>query len=961
MNYIWRSNFWPSSLGVQRFVWASNQITSIMQGADPVHPKASTQAGIDEPIVQDNSETPSSSASTTNIDVGPKGVLATTEKIEIPPFIDGKPFFEGVSGLLCSSDSEKLDHILRGAVSLAWELPRQTPFVLLKTLPMWSQALFHLMPLADPHQSKTLFEALVSCIDVIKHASDTNHEFIQSVLSDWITWSVSTFQCNADSHDPLYVVLLREFVRLTRPWLAPTNSSLGRSFHHCHTAALSVADIILSLISKLAASTNGVQPRGISQAWGHVSKLAASLGSLIATGDRHVVWSHVDPAKDAKEQPPRDLSNYLNVCSAFAEFMRSWFSLGQRGTTAQACFTFCRELCLHDKGDSFIVYFWKRFCSEATDTPFLFPPAYPDISFPLFHWTGPASRSAQRVCVVGTHISKAGVENTPIASVAFNICSGMLLKGSSNGTSLGLCIVNAIIGASCDFEHPSTAAVIRSSAASLLERLLFASAPFISLNHSKDSQAVTNFFSLVARTLTCVSDADWEQYWLQEIDKQNISLSSSFMEDSRRQLPSNGAEHPMSLFGWLKAMLIVAFKENQGLDSETGAKNTSVDQIDPYPTSKFLNYSGKLDDEVKFSLAMCVSNGLHVLLEHLKSEKFLQRLEVSETKTHFFDLMLLDDSAKITGIVTGQISSQSCTLFEGTWSLLLHLHFILVCSQNSFEYKSHLFELPTGEARRLSVTSKQSMDATANAKQLLENRYSKQAPSEAHFKLHRNTKNIYIAIHCSLKLLLDQSVHCLFVSSSHDVLSCRYRNRIILQIFLEGTNMNQYDSSEFSFGSTQVSSNYTPSLSSPVVANDLKRSQSAFASVPSVSLDFFVSDEAYSVTNPPASLLSQASTSIDSVIPPPFITPSPSEEDITPVANEMMLSRGASGSNEKKFSRDSQSDPLLPLRAPVSRPALLRSLETLCDQGNIKFLTDFMLMYIREDFRLNSSNLFASR
>ncbi len=925
-----------------------------------MHPESSALAGIGDPTAHDHPETPSSAASSTCADVDPNGFCETTETFGLPPFIDGKPFFESVSGLLCSSDSEKINQILRGAVLLAWELPRQTPFVLLKTLPVWSQALFHLLPLADPHQSKTLFEALVSCIDIIKHASDSNHDFIQSVLSDWITWSVSTFQYHADSHDPLYVVLLREFVRLTRPWLAPINSSHGRSFHHCHTAALSVADVILSLISKLAASTNGVEPRGIAQAWGHVGKLASSLGSLIATGERHVFWSQVDATKDVKEQPPRDLSNYLNVCSAFAEFLRSWFSLGQRGTTAQACFTFCRELCLHDKGDAFIVYFWKRFCSDATDIPFLFPPAYPDISFPLFHWTGPASRSAQRVCVLGTHFSKAGVENTPIASVAFNICSSMLLKGSSNGTSLGLCIVNAIIGASCDFEHPSTTAVIRSSAASLLERLLFASAPFISQNHSKDSQAVTNFFSLVARTLTCVSEADWEQYWLQEIDKQNIFLSSSFMEDSRRQSSSNGADHSMSMFGWLKAMLIVAFKENQGLDSESGAKNTAVDQIDPYPMSKFLNYSGKLDDEVKFSLAMCVSNGLHVLLEHLKSEKFLQRLEISERKTHFFDLMLLDDSAKITGITTGHISSQSCTLFEGTWSLLLHLHFILVCSQNSFEYKSHLFELPSGEGRRMSVTSKQSMDATANTKQVLENRYSKQAISETHLKLQRNTKNVYTAIHCSLKLLLDQSMHCLFVSSTHDVLSCRYRNRVILQIFLEGTNMNQSDSSEFSFGSTQVSSASTRSLSSPV-ATVLKRSQSAFASVPSVSLEFFVSDETNSLPSVPLSLLSENSTSSDSVIPPPFITPSSSEDSIQLVANEMMFSRGASVPDEKKSIHDSQSDSLPPLLTPVMRPASLRSLETLCDQGNIKFLTDFMLMYIREDFRLNNSNLFASR
>jgi hypothetical protein len=975
MDCIWRSNIWPSSPIIQRFVWASNQIVSILRNADPVQTESSVHVDQSESeIAVDHKKshiqtancdsetvlTPSISASVGDIR---SSSPTPTKQSTLPPFLEGKPFLNCIPEQLSDSDVENIKQKLRRAVFFAFDLPRQSALVLLKTLPVWSQALFDLLPFADSHQSKTLFEVLVSCIDSIKHASVTNHDFIQSVLSDWITWSVSTLNSKSDKHDPLYVVLLREFVRLLRPWLGSGQNSICRSVHNCHTAALSVADIILSLISKLAASTNHAQPQGIEQAWGHISSLASSLGSLIASGDLQVIFYQED-----KEQPPRDLSSYLNVCSAFAEFLRGWFSLGQRGTTAQACFTFCHELCRHEKGEHFIVYFWKRFCSDAADVPFLFPPAYPDTPFPLFHWTGPASRRAQRVYIFGSHISKAGVENTPITSVAFNLCSGMLLNGSSNGTSLGLCIVNSIIGASCEFSHPSTIAVIRSPAASLLERLLLASAPFISKNHSSNSQAVTNFFSLVARTLTCVSEADWEQYWLQEIDKRNIYVSSSSTEHSSQQSSSHGVENlqkhlvSMSLFGWLKAMLIVAFKENQGLESESGNKS-SADQIDPYPTSKYLNYSGKLDDDVKFSLAMSVSSALHVLLEHLKSEKFLQRLQISERKTHFFDVIFLDDSSKITGIATDQCFSKNCTLFEGMWSLLLHLHFILVCSQNSFEYKSHLFELsselPSGEGRRGSITNR-SKEVAANTKQKLESHYHK-PHGETHLKLNsrETTKNVYTAIHCSLKLLLDQSVHCLFLSSSHDVLSCRYRNRVILQIFLEGTNMNQWDVSEFSSNSAQVSIASTLSLSSNTSADLIKRNKSSFSSVPSVSYEFFICDETQSLPNPTPSILSEASTSLDASVP--FPSTEPSLEAVTDIQpNEMMFSRGTPKAAETSI-RDDSSNPLPLRRAPDFRPASLRSLDTLIDQGNIKFLTDFVLMYIREDFRLNSSNMFASR
>jgi hypothetical protein len=41
--------------------------------------------------------------------------------------------------------------------------------------------------------------------------------------------------------------------------------------------------------------------------------------------------------------------------------------------------------------------------------------------------------------------------------------------------------------------------------------------------------------------------------------------------------------------------------------------------------------------------------------------------------------------------------------------------------------------------------------------------------------------------------------------------------------------------------------------------------------------------------------------------------------------------------------------------------ASLGSIDALRDQGNIKYLIDFILLFIREDFKLNASNLFATR
>jgi hypothetical protein len=978
LNCIWHSNIWPASAEVSSFAWQCARIMSIIHSAEQVHGESHSQSAANNTsehllssrdAVDDHHEAPSVRSDSVNLGSS-VGSSSVADKFELPVFLESKPSVQKVSWFKTVSGSERLPQRLHDAVFLACELPSLEPSVLLKFLPVWSQAIFDLLPLVDQHQSMALFEAFVACIFSMKHASDLNHDFIQSILSDWVTWSVSISHHHPVGAEPLYIVLLREFVRLLRPWLGLSSAFSYTSFAHSHTAALSVADVILSLISKLAASTGHTEPIGIETAWGHISRLSSSLGSLIASCDMHAIFQSPigDPSKEVKDQPLKELSNYLNVCSALAEFLRGWFSLGQRGATAHACFAFCHELYRHETCETLIVYFWKRFCSDIRDTPFLFPPAYPDVPFPLFHWTGPVTRRIQRASVVGKHIGKAGVENTPIVSVAFNLCSGMLLRGSPNGSNLGLCIVNSIIASSCEFTHSCTASTIRSAASPLLERLLVASVPFISKNHSSNSQAVTVFFSLVARTLTCVSEVDWEQYWLQEIDKGNLSSASSFPSHSQ---PSSSAHEqrapqeqpaPMSLFGWLKAMLIVAFKENPGLDSETGSKSTSVDPISSIVTSKFLNYSGKLDDDVKFSLALSISNGLHVLLTRMKSEVFLQRIDISERKTHFFDLLLCDDSARITGLTTDQNASKVCTLFEGTWSLLLHLHFVLVCSQNSFEYKSKIFELPMSSSstsgppikdadavqRRGSVT-KQSQEAAANAKDILGRQYTKQQGNTLLKLDDKVVKNVYVAIHDSMKLLLEQSVHCLFSSSSHTVLSSRYRNRVILQIFLEGTNMNQSYPSEFC--TTQAFVSPSRPMSAP---SDLSSSsKSGVASLPTrISYDFCVSDETQSSSSNYAAESSRAPAMLDTTSSSSSSTLLNKSDESAP--NEMLFSRGAQ-------TRSSKFDSLAPLRALSMRSSSLCSLDTLRDQGNIRFLTDFLLMFIREDFNLNSSNLFATR
>ncbi len=65
----------------------------------------------------------------------------------------------------------------------------------------------------------------------------------------------------------------------------------------------------------------------------------------------------------------------------------------------------------------------------------------------------------------------------------------------------------------------------------------------------------------------------------------------------------------------------------------------------------------------------------------------------------------------------------------------------------------------------------------------------------------------------------------------------------------------------------------------------------------------------------------------------------------------MLFSRSASMTSR----RDSAQQ-----RTPVKRSSL-GSIDALRDQGNIKYLIDFIMLFIREDFKLNASNLFATR
>jgi hypothetical protein len=74
-----------------------------------------------------------------------------------------------------------------------------------------------------------------------------------------------------------------------------------------------------------------------------------------------------------------------------------------------------------------------------------------------------------------------------------------------------------------------------------------------------------------------------------------------------------------------------------------------------------------------------------------------------------------------------------------------------------------------------------------------------------------------------------------------------------------------------------------------------------------------------------------------------------------PAPNEML--------SRRDIPSPARFDSLFPLRANMRsmRASSLWSLDALRDQGRIRFLSDFLLMFIREDFKLNSSNLFASR
>jgi hypothetical protein len=62
------------------------------------------------------------------------------------------------------------------------------------------------------------------------------------------------------------------------------------------------------------------------------------------------------------------------------------------------------------------------------------------------------------------------------------------------------------------------------------------------------------------------------------------------------------------------------------------------------------------------------------------------------------------------------------------------------------------------------------------------------------------------------------------------------------------------------------------------------------------------------------------------------------------------------------FSRDAarSSSGASALRESAAKVVSRRS-DTLQDQGFVKFLIDFVIMYIREDFKLNAGDLFASR
>jgi hypothetical protein len=255
-----------------------------------------------------------------------------------------------------------------------------------------------------------------------------------------------------------------------------------------------------------------------------------------------------------------------------------------------------------------------------------------------------------------------------------------------------------------------------------------------------------------------------------------------------------------------------------------------------------------------------------------------------------------------------------------------------------------------------SVTDK-SFEFAATAKQKLTTFYNKasgerSSGANVHPKLdiHAVMKDVYIAIHDSMKLLLEQSVRCLFSSAAHSVLSCRYRNRVILQIFLEGTSMKHFNPSDFS--STIPSTAPSRPMSAPSELASVSRTSSGFVLPAAVSFESFVTDETQSEPSHSSSALSHGLGIIDTTDVSSSVMSSASD---VPAPNEMLLRRD--------IPSPSRFDSLFPLRANMRsmRASSLWSLDALRDQGRIKFLSDFLLMFIREDFKLNSSNLFASR
>jgi hypothetical protein len=161
--------------------------------------------------------------------------------------------------------------------------------------------------------------------------------------------------------------------------------------------------------------------------------------------------------------------------------------------------------------------------------------------------------------------------------------------------------------------------------------------------------------------------------------------------------------------------------------------------------------------------------------------------------------------------------------------------------------------------------------------------------------------------------------------------------------------MNQFNPSDFS--STIPSGAPSRPMSAPSEPASISRTHSA-AWPAAVSFEICVADDSQSEPIHSSSALSHGSDTLDSSGVSSSAMSSASD---LPAPNETLLSRNVSS--------PARLDSLFPLRATMRsmRVSSLWSLDSLRDQGKIRFLSDFLLMFIREDFKLNSSNLFASR